>query len=344
MIKDCYDLAASRFDIISTISPTPSAPLLEIVRSIAAISLILSAIVGGIWALWLYTRQKRLERAKWQRQLFKDVYLNAKSSDARNQLEYFFTEKMAPVLQKRLTNKEITLRDTEVTTLVQLDNFLNIFEHTLYLKEQGFLSDSDLDALFYYWFDVMRSPERGLLRRYLMDFGFKKITKHLALTKGADEFVFFYGTLRDAEMWSKRFEGGAALQNYIDPASERKARVNGELRANVSGDFSFPMLRYTGGNMADRQRYVYGSAYKLRDRNSAFRMTDKFERFNAEHDPSENLFIRTCVHVECLGPDLNSASSVIDAWIYVFNGFKIDEFRRGEEIASGLWEEKCTVE
>ena len=302
--------------------------------------LTISALLGGGWTLHLYWRQRLLERARWQRELFKDIYLNDGYYGARNKLEYVYSTELAPVLQKRLTNRDIDLSDGEVKLLVELDNFLNVFEHTLYLKEQGLVSGRDLNALFYYWFDIMKSPERGLLRRYLIDFGFNRIMKHLKLSKKDPQFIFFYGTLKGLAAWARLGdEDGNPVYNYIDAASVRNARTHGELRVTRVGNNFYPMLGYLSPDHSGTPKHVFGKLYKLLDVSAAFRELDQFERFDPRRDVANNTFIRTCIQVECLDGEKNEVTGVSDAWIYIFNKAKLKDFLEGKLVPSGDWQE-----
>lgn len=300
--------------------------------------LTISALVGGGWTLYLYRRQRLLERARWQRELFKDIYLNDGSYGARNKLEYVYSRELAPVLQKRLTNRDIELNDHEVELLVQLDNFLNVFEHTLYLKEQGLVSGGDLSALFYYWFDIMKSPERGLLRRYLIDFGFNRIMKHLELSKKDFQFIFFYGTLKHSQAWTKLGDGNR-IYDFIEAGSARNARAPGELRVAKIGNDSYPMLGYMSPDYSGEPKHVFGKIYKLRNVSAAFQKLDPFERFDPRRDVANNSFIRTCIKVECLDDTKTQATGFSDAWIYIFNKAKPEDFLNGTPVPSGDWEE-----
>jgi hypothetical protein len=294
-------------------------------------------IAGVVWGLILYNRQRRLEQARWQRELFKDIYLNEKSYDARHKLEYAYTDDLAPILQKRLTNRDIPLKDDEIKLIVQLDNFLNVFENTLYYAKKKLVYGSDLDAILYYWFEIMKSPERGLLRRYLIDFGFRRIVERLELSKSDPQYIFFYGTMRDAEAWTKlRNESGEDLANYISKRSCQPARTAGELRVTQYGDQKFPMLKAAFGQSAPS--YVRGNIYQLIDPSAAFRLIDQFEKFDATHELRDNLFIRNCIQVEIPSKASPEEVEKVDAWLYVFNKHKPDIFNKGSPEPSGYWQ------
>ncbi len=297
-----------------------------------------SAVIGAAWTLYLHKRNRLTERAEWQRELFKYVYLNDKSNGARNKLEYAYAQQLAPVLQKRLTNRDIDLNKEEVELLVELDNFLNVFEHTLYLKEKGVVSDADMDALFYYWFDIMKSEERGLLRRYVIDFGFKRIVKHLALSKDDPQYIFFYGTLKHSRAWTKLGDGNR-IYEFIEAGSVRHARARGELRVANIGNESYPMLGYLSPDYSGEPKHVFGKIYKLVNVSAAFQKLDPFEKFNPRWDLKNNTFIRTCIQVECLDEEKNEVTGVSDAWIYIFNKANPVDFLNGTLVPNGDWEE-----
>ena len=64
---------------------------------------------------------------------------------------------------------------------------------------------------------------------------------------------------------------------------------------------------------------------------AAFQKLDPFERFDPRRDVANNSFIRTCIKVECLDDTKTQATGFSDAWIYIFNKAKPEDFLNGTQ-------------
>ena len=133
--------------------------------------------VGGLWAIYNFRKAGRLEAAKWLKQLFSEFYIDATFAKVRDLLEYHYNDKLGPLIESRITNREIDLSKNERELLRELDTLLNYFEHLLYLQKKRHISRDHLQAVFRYWLDLMREEQRGGQRRYAAKFDFERIAR-----------------------------------------------------------------------------------------------------------------------------------------------------------------------
>lgn len=135
----------------------------------------LIALAAGVWTLLNNKRNRRTEAARWVREIFRDFYLDERFDAIKETMEYDYGRTLGPLLEQRLTNPDLPLDNEETDLLRQLDMFLNYFEHLLYLEGEGHFSERDQQAVFRYWFKLMRTPEREAVRLYVRRYEFKRL-------------------------------------------------------------------------------------------------------------------------------------------------------------------------
>jgi gamma-glutamylcyclotransferase (GGCT)/AIG2-like uncharacterized protein YtfP len=226
-------------------------------------------------------------------------------SKIRTLFEYSYQDKLASLIERRITNREIALTDDDVSILKELDTLLNYFEHVLYLENDGHMSNGDRQAVFEYWFELMLAPECGGLRRYIDTFGFERIERALCCTQ-KKEYIALYGSLM------KTFNGVGQLGVEGKLKYVSKCEISGKI---------YDLGEYPGLVFGDG--VVVGELYEICDL-SVFKILDKFERYYPE-DRGNSLFIRTCLKLE---------NSEIDAWIYAYT----NDISENKRVTSGDWE------
>jgi gamma-glutamylcyclotransferase (GGCT)/AIG2-like uncharacterized protein YtfP len=275
-----------------------------------SVVLAVGAVCTALWAVFNYRKAKRAEAARWLQGMFEHFYLSDQFRNVRALLEYDYAEKVGALLERRLTNRDVPRTDEEQEILQEIDTLLNYFEQVLYLEDNGHLSEEDREALFDYWFDVMRSRERGSLRRYCACFGWERLATRLNAQRF--EYVAVYGSL----MKGLQLDDAPNLAPYLE-------RVGA---CTIQGDL-YDLGNYPG--LVAGEGRVAGELYKLkfdlpkRDATEAFRRLDKYERYDA-HDVPRSLY-RRCV--------MRLAEPDVDAWVYVYNHPVVDR----PLVASGNW-------
>jgi hypothetical protein len=147
-------------------------------------------------------RQEREHRRSQSLMAVTDVYRQFYQTDkldqrARRDFEYEFFNEFAPVMEKSLVYP-VDLNEVDKEKLVRVDALLNFFEHIAYLSENSdFLDIRDMDAMFSFWFRLMKAPTHVVLERYLLD-GFESLQKRLDI-KPQPVLLAAYGTLMEGE-------------------------------------------------------------------------------------------------------------------------------------------------
>ncbi len=250
----------------------------------------LGAIFAGLWALFNYHKNRRAEAAQWLQAVFRDFYLGYRFQHIKLMMEYEYTEKLAPLLERRLTDRAVPVTAAERKLLDQLDMLLNYFEYVIYLEREGHFKRRDRQAVFEYWFDLLAADERAAARRYVASFGFERVTSALKLQK--DDYVALYGSLmRDEEAEDK-----PDVSSHVDFVGE----------ATLRGDL-YDLGDYPG--LVPGRGSVRAELFKLKDR-EALAKVDRFERYDAGNR-EQSLYIRRLVRM---------ANPQLDAWVYVYNG------------------------
>ena len=266
------------------------------------------ALVAGGWAAWTYGQSKKAEAARWQKQIFDDLFLSGHFDAIRDKLEFEYDEGLARIVELSMQNRDSELSATDRKLLLQLDNFLNLVEYILYLEQDRHqIRTSDRRALLDYWTGLIRNPSRSAIRFYASHYGYERISKLTADKQDpVKTYLVLYGSLRAGQ---KAFE---------------ELGLSDQLAA--CGTCSFD------GDLYDLGDFPGATAGKGRIKAEIFEVTDlsvldtldDYEEFDV-NDPQNSLFVRRCVHIEEFG----------DAWVYMYNGPK----KHAERIASGDWVE-----
>lgn len=263
----------------------------------------LGLMFGGIWALFMYAKNRRAAAAQWLHGLFQDFYASERFHRGRDLLEYENSEVVTPLVSLRVIDRHVVLNDEQRDDLRDLDLILNYFEHIVYLESEKHIRKHDREVFFQYWLELLGEPEYAALRRYLARCGYEL----LADLVGAEdsEIIAFYGNLRREFRYQDDLEVRDKLR-FI-----RLCTVTGELY-----DFG----EYPG--LLPGQDPVVIELYEVVD-NRVFQILDRFENYDPAR-PSESEYIRRCVHIE---------EAAVDAWIYWMN----TDVSRPQKICSGDW-------
>jgi gamma-glutamylcyclotransferase (GGCT)/AIG2-like uncharacterized protein YtfP len=267
------------------------------------------ALVAGAWSIFNYRKNRRAEAARWLQGVFRDFYLEDRFREIKLVMEYAYSDKLGPLLERRVTNADVPVTEADATLLEQLDTLLNYFEHVIYLERERHLTKRDRQAVFEYWFDLMEQPNRAAVRRYAAWFGFERVA--LALKCQKEDFIVLYGSL----MSGTGAAGKPDLSRFLRPAGDAV------LRGDLFDLGDYPGLKEGAGE-------VQGELYEVLDR-QAFEVMDKFERYDAAR-PEDSLYVRRAIRL--IEPDA-------DAWVYVYN-YKVNgapQIREGSWAAHVAW-------
>jgi gamma-glutamylcyclotransferase (GGCT)/AIG2-like uncharacterized protein YtfP len=249
----------------------------------------IGAVIGGGWAIYNYRQSRRYEAATWLQGVYKDFYRADTLTTVRQVLEYHYAETAGPLLSQRILDREVPTTDTEEVLLRELDTLLNYFEHVLYLEDEHRLSQKDRQAVFEYWFNLMKQPEYASLRRYAARFSFERVARVLGAHK--EEYVAVYGSLLEGHGLPDRPEFGSGL------STEGRCLIPGLL---------FDLGGYPG--LVPGDGTVRGELLRVHDL-SVFRALDKYEKYEPR-DRDRSLYLRKAVRL---------VEPAIDAWVYVYN-------------------------
>lgn len=151
---------------------------------VTALGTVLLGVAAGLWTLFNFRRNRRVEAARWVRDIFRDFYLDDRYNEVKRAIEYDYGSTLKPLLEQRLTNPERRVDSSEVELLGQLDMFLNYFEHLLYLEEEGHFAQRDQQAVFRYWFALLADPKRAAVRQYADKGKFRRVAVAIAAASG----------------------------------------------------------------------------------------------------------------------------------------------------------------
>jgi hypothetical protein len=138
--------------------------------------LAVAVISGGIWGLYTYAQGQRAQRGQWLSNIFADFYCKYSFRNVRATFEHDYDGTLGPLVQQRVTDRELPTTEDEIALLMELDNLLNYFENILYLEEQGLLRKKERLALFQYWFDLLCADECGGIRHYINRSSWQRVT------------------------------------------------------------------------------------------------------------------------------------------------------------------------
>lgn len=263
------------------------------------------AIVAGLWSFFNYLQTRRHNAAIWLNKLFSEFYIKTTFENIRTLLEYHYEDMIGPLIEKRITNRDIPINLNETNILKELDTLLNYFEHVLYLEQEKHLKSHDRQALLQYWFDLMSSDRCGGLRVYIANFGFERIQKELHCSPKM--YIALYGTLMRG--FNGLIESGA-----IDKVAFLKDCC---IKGTLYDLGSYPGLIHGGRNIS-------AELYEVSDF-TAIQELDQFEQYYPS-DRERSLYIRRCIRL-CDEP--------FDAWVYFYN----KDINNAVEIESGDWKE-----
>jgi gamma-glutamylcyclotransferase (GGCT)/AIG2-like uncharacterized protein YtfP len=261
----------------------------------------LGALVGGTWALLLYHHGKHREAAQWMHDIFQRFQLGNEFDRAKLIFDFEYRDVVEPIHAVLVAGGNAALDPSKRADSQHIDRLLNYLEHLLYLADNGHAKWSDCMAYFKYWFELLLDPDRGALRRYLVNFGYERLAKfaHAA----PDEFLLLYGSL------GSRVSMHAELG--LDKALQRLGarEIHGSL---------YDLGEYPG--LVPGPGTVTAELFKIRDLSVLLRL-DKFEEY--DHAKIEqSLYRRTTLklprHRSRIVNKLRGRPT-IDAWIYVYN-------------------------
>ena len=156
-------------------------------------------------------------------------------------------------------------------------------------------------AYFKHWFDLLSDPERGALRRYLVNFGYERLARFARCSQ--DEFLLLYGSLGSSEATHAELRLDKALQRL----------GSREIRGSL-----YDLDRYPG--LVLGSSVVVAELFKIRDRSVLLRL-DEFEEYD-HAKPEQSLFRRTTLQLPRYHSwitDKLHGHPRIDAWIYLYN-------------------------
>lgn len=267
------------------------------IRTVAVLLLSL----GGLWALLIYRRSKRLEAGRWMYDNFLRFQLAPELDRAKLIFEFHYRDLVEPIHAVLVAGGRSALDPDKQTDSQHIDRLLTYLEHTVSVADAGHAQRSDCLAYFKRWFDLLSDPERGALRRYLVKFGYERLARIAGA--GPDDFLLLYGSLGSRESMHAQL----GLAKALEPLGVR------EIPGILYDLGEYPGLVLGAGSAS-------AELFKVKDL-SVLRRLDEFEEFDhARLDRS--LFRRTTLqlprHTRALAHRLRGRP-MIDAWIYVYN-------------------------
>jgi gamma-glutamylcyclotransferase (GGCT)/AIG2-like uncharacterized protein YtfP len=255
-----------------------------------------TVVAGGVWAIWEYRRAKSRESAKWLHDLFSSFYLEHTFDKLRMGLEFEYSNKLAPLIERVLIDDNAEFSEADKQLLCDLDTTLNYLEFILHLEKSKHLGRSDRQAIFAFWYQLISKPDYAALRMYLCQFGYEGISWAVAgsysVNQTRPQCVAFYGTLT-GEHGTQEDLGLKGKLTVLGLCT-----INGELR---------DLGEYPG--LVPGGEAVRGELYEVTD-TAAFKILDDYEEFEPSH-PEKSVFVRRAVRLK--DPE-------IDCWAYFYNG------------------------
>lgn len=150
----------------------------EWLASSAQVIIAIGGIGAGCWAIYAYSQARKLEAARWQKQIFDDFFLSGKFDRVREALEFDYDSGLGRVIELTVRAGGDPLKTGERALLLELDNFLNLIEYVLYLEQdKGQIGSGDREALLGYWLEVIADAEHASLRDYVSQFGYERVAR-----------------------------------------------------------------------------------------------------------------------------------------------------------------------
>jgi hypothetical protein len=124
---------------------------LETLQKIVLIASSCVAIIGAIWALLVYSRNRRLEQSKWASDLYEKFYETDRHKKIRDLLDSDDDDEISLLVRKE--SSEFT-------------DYLNFFEQVAVFTKSKQLDKDDVEALLGYYFSCL---EKKIVRDYIDD-------------------------------------------------------------------------------------------------------------------------------------------------------------------------------
>jgi hypothetical protein len=149
----------------------------EYLTGTATLVLACGAVVGLIQGLRDYRSKIDVEKAKWFLQLYEKFFEHNQYKAVRRRLDYDETDKINQLIaaasqgHKFSTDEQIEFDD--------FTDYLNFFELIALLKKTGQLTSDDIKAGFEYYLRLLTKGQNPVIRRYLVEAGFKNLDRLL---------------------------------------------------------------------------------------------------------------------------------------------------------------------
>lgn len=117
-------------------------------------------LIGGLWAVYRFSKSKKLERAKWLKDLYEKFYEKEELKQVRDKIDQRDHE---------------TVRAYVKNEPSEFTDYLNFFEFVGYLRETKQILDKEILGLFDYYLRNLK--DEPLIRKYLGDksHGYEKL-------------------------------------------------------------------------------------------------------------------------------------------------------------------------
>lgn len=143
---------------------------------------ILFAVIGGVWALKVYSGNRKIKRAEWVHNIYRDFYLNKDFAKIRVLLEYRYGSTIGPEIVSAVDEKYEDISSKFHEVMIDLDNFLNYLDFVAYLYSEGNLKKEDISVSFGWWIENIMKDEYTYLKKYIKKFNYVHLEQ--ILTKG----------------------------------------------------------------------------------------------------------------------------------------------------------------
>lgn len=133
---------------------------LTVFRDIATIV----AALAALFAIYVYFKNSRLERARWLASLYEKFYEKDQLKGVRQILDS--ADRDGSEINKLVTDESPEFTD-----------YLNFFEFVAVLEKSGQLKSNEIEGLFHYYLDCLeKSPK---IREYLATKGYEHLDQYL---------------------------------------------------------------------------------------------------------------------------------------------------------------------
>src|SRR5829696_277668 len=94
-------------------------------NALAQMLLAAAVICGGLWGLYTYAQGQRSWRGQWLNSIFADFYCKYSFASVRAKFEHDYDGSLRPLIQQRVTDRDIPLDEADIALLLELDSLLN---------------------------------------------------------------------------------------------------------------------------------------------------------------------------------------------------------------------------